>query len=406
MTSPLKITHTQVRRIALHSSLLYGQAKLPKGKDGVMSVIQKLGYTQIDTISVIERAHHHTLWTRCSDYKPEFMHQLMSDDKSIFEYWGHAMSYLPMENYRFYMHSFKRFNKPDGKWSKIRFEKTKTLLPKILKRIKNEGALGSKDFENDGAKKNSGWWDFKPAKIALELLYWQGKLMVASRQNFHRKYDLAERVLPSHINKIIPTIKEQTEFWIYRALQSYGIATVADIKKHLYHCDKKAIEKYLQVLVSSSKILQLQIEGLSESYYAVSEQFENNYPLKKKTDKLHILSPFDNAVINRDRLAKLFDFDYTIECYLPKEKRKFGYFVLPILWGDKFIGRLDAKADRKTKELIVHNIYFENKFKPTESFNKSFSKKIQSFAQFNSCNTISLRQSEQSLFTKELNNQI
>ena len=406
MSTPIKITAIQARRIALHSSLLYGQTKLPKGKNGLLAVINKLGYTQIDTISVIERAHHHTLWTRCQDFKPEYLHQLQSQERSIFEYWGHAMSYLPMDDYRFYTHSFKRFLKPSDKWSRMRLEKTKTILPKIMKRIKDEGALGSKDFDNGGKKKNSGWWDWHPAKIGLELLYWQGKLMISERKNFHRLYDLTKRVLPDNIDTTNPSKSEQAQFWIKRALQSYGIATVGEINKHLNHCDKKEIEKQLQKLISSSQIIQVEVNGLADSYYMNEEYFETIYPIKKKSDKLHILSPFDNAVIQRDRIKKLFDFEYTIECYLPKPKRKYGYFVLTILWGDKLVGRLDAKADRKAKDLIIHNIYLESNFQLSDNFTASLAGKLQSFAQFNSCATISIKKTEACLLLNSISKKI
>lgn len=406
MSSPIKITLTQARRIALNASLLYGQTKLPKGKEGVEAVINHLGYIQIDTISVIARAHHHTLWTRCRDYNQEYLHQLQAEDRSIFEYWGHAMSYLPMDDYRFYKHSFKRFLKPTNSWTKTRLENARAFMPNILKRIKNEGGLGSKDFKDNSLKKNNRWWDWKPAKTALEFLYWQGKLMITERQNFHRLYDLTERVLPSHINTDNPTDSEQAQFWIFRALQSLGIATVSEIKEHLYHSDKTQIEKQLQQLISTSQVIQIEISGLSGTYYVLTENFENIYPIKKRTDKLHILSPFDNTVINRARLQKLFDFQYTIECYVPKPKRKFGYFVLPILWGDKFVGRLDAKADRKAAELIIHNIYIESSFQPNEAFTLSLGKKLQSFAKFNNCRTISLSQTDPNSFRKELSKEI
>ena len=388
MSSKIALTLSEARRLALHASLLYGKPKIPKGKEGVRYVINHLGYTQIDTISVIERAHNHTLWTRCPDYKPAYLHQLLAEDKAIFEYWGHAMSFLPIEDYRFYMHAFKRFRTPSDQWSRMRLEKTKTLLPKIMKRIKTEGALGSKDFENTTLKKASGWWDWKPAKIALELLYWQGKLMVSSRENFHRKYDLTERVLPTTINKKVPPKSEQVQFWILRALQSYGIATASEIKKHIHQVDKKAIDKTIPKLVNKSKLVELEISGLKDSYYATQEYLALNYPIKKQPARLHILSPFDNFIIQRERILKLFDFDYTIECYLPKPKRKFGYFVLPILWGEELVGRLDAKAERRTRELKIHTIYLENNFKPTDAFLKAFSKKLFEFAKFNSCTSI------------------
>lgn len=275
-----------------------------------------------------------------------------------------------------------------------------------MKRIKNEGALGSKDFEATGTKKANGWWNWKPSKIALELLYWQGKLMVSERINFHRKYDLTERVLPPDTNTKLPSSKEQVEFWITKALESYGIATLSDIKKHIHHSDNKAIEKHLPKLITQSEIIEIEVSGLKDSYYALTEQFENSYPIKKHTDKLHILSPFDNAVILRDRIQKLFDFKYTIECYVPKPKRIYGYFVLPILYGDKLIGRLDAKADRKAKKLIIHNIYLEKDYLPSNKFIILLSEKIQSFAKYNNCNSITLSKTVPSSLKQELTKQL
>ena len=402
MSSKLKLTISEARRLALHASLLYGKPKLPIGKEGVRAVISHLGYTQIDTISVIERAHNHTLWTRCPDYQPEYLHQLLAEDKGIFEYWGHAMSFLPIEDYRFYMHAFKRFKTPSDQWSRMRLEKTKSLLPKIMKRIKSEGALGSKDFENTSTKKASGWWDWKPAKIGLELLYWQGKLMVASRENFHRKYDLTKRVLPAHINTKAPTKTEQVEFWISRALNSYGVATISEIKKHIHQVDKKAIENYIPKMVTKSKLVEIEIAGLKDSYFALPEFIELSYPIKKVQNRIHLLSPFDNFIIQRERIQKLFNFEYTIECYLPKPKRTYGYFVLPILWGENLVGRIDAKANRKSGELVIHALYLEPNFKPSNLFTKSLAAQIKAFSLFNNCPNIIITKTSPNSYKQEL----
>lgn len=385
MSTPIKISAQQAKRIALHASLLNGNHKLPKGKKGVQTVIDKLGYIQIDTISVVERAHNHTLWTRCSDYIPKYLHDLQAKDKSIFEYWGHAMSYLPMEDYRFYRPIIKRFLKPESVWVKNRLDKHRSLMAKVLKRIKNDGPLSSKDFESKIKGGGTGWWDWRPSKIALELLYWQGKLMISERKNFHRYYDLTERVLPENINLKVPTKLQLTEFWIRRAIQAYGIATKSDINKYLQYIDKKSVEIQLPKMVKKKEITQITIPGSKDIYFALSDDLDTLVSLKQSEPKVHILSPFDNAIILRDRIKKLFDFDYALECYLPAPKRKFGYFVLPLLWGEDFIGRMDVKAERKKQQLVIRKIFPEDGVTYSDEFIHSFTEKLRSFAEFNDC---------------------
>jgi len=162
----------------------------------VHGVIRRLGYVQIDTISVIRRAHHHTLWNRCRGYRADTLHRLQAEERKIFEYWGHAASYLPMEDYRFYIPQMKRYFDPKGKWVKNRYREYGHLMDGMLERIRREGPLGSRDFKSEERTGNSAWGNWKPAKIVLELLFWRGELMVTRRENFHRIYDLTERVLP------------------------------------------------------------------------------------------------------------------------------------------------------------------------------------------------------------------
>ncbi|MBA7698532.1 hypothetical protein ES703_107210 [subsurface metagenome] len=190
-----KISSALARRLPLHSQLLDGRTKLPKGKEGIAQAIEKLGYVQIDTIAVINRAHHHTLWTRRPDYSPAMLDELQAKDRRVFEYWGHAASYLPMKDYRYYIPRMRAFPWGDG-WIKRMHERHKDVMKDVLERITKEGPLGSADFKAPDGKKRGAWWDWKPAKTALELLMWRGDLMVTERRNFQRIYDLTERVLP------------------------------------------------------------------------------------------------------------------------------------------------------------------------------------------------------------------
>lgn len=159
-----KLSIKSARNIILNSQLLDGQSRLSPGKKGVMEVIDQLGYIQIDTIAVINRAHHHSLWVRRPDYEEKMLHDLQAKDRKVFEYWGHAMAYLPMKDYRYYLPKMKNFANPSGKWTKDRLDKCRPLLPGILKRIQHEGPLSAKDFESPEDRKGGTWWDWKPAK--------------------------------------------------------------------------------------------------------------------------------------------------------------------------------------------------------------------------------------------------
>jgi uncharacterized protein len=393
----IEISNKLARRIILNTQLLDGKAKLADGKEGIAQIIEKLGYIQIDTISVIKRSHHHTLWTRHSDYQESQLHELQATDRRIFEYWGHAMSYLPMSDYRFYLPRMHNFENPSSPWAKYQLDKCGNILQPVLKRIKEEGPLSSKDFANT-EKKGGTWWDWKPAKVALELLFWRGDLMITERRKFQKVYDLTERVLPTNINTYMPTKDELGHFFVRRALTAMGIATEKEIQKFLQPnsnrdsdiraVDKNTILKSLNELVDTKEVVQIQIkEKKNEEYYALSKTIDQS-PEFTNSSSLFFLSPFDNLIIQRERVKKYFDFDYTLECYIPEQKRKYGYFVLPILWGDTFVGRIDLKADRKNKIFIIRNLIFEPEFNSFENLLPVFVGKLFDLAFFNGCKQV------------------
>ncbi|MBL7128236.1 MAG: YcaQ family DNA glycosylase [Ignavibacteria bacterium] len=387
----IRISPEIARSIALKAQLLDGGTKLPKGKEGVVQTIENLGYVQIDTINIIERAHNHTLWTRRPDYKPEMLHELQSKDRRVFEYWGHAASYLPTTDYRYYIPMMRSFADPKSKWVQGRLKKFGHLMDPILERIRNEGALASRDFETLTDKSRGTWWDWRPAKVALELLFWKGELMITERRNFQRVYDLTERVLPAHTDTNIPGDDKMGRFFVSRALSAYGVATEKEICNHIHAAGKKIIINAIQDFIDSGEVMPVKIVGDDKSdYYAFSEVMEKSIRVKRKNSALHLLSPFDNLIIQRDRIKRLFDFDYALECYVPKGKRKLGYFVLPILWGDKFVGRLDSKADRKKKVLAIKSLGFEKGFKDFEKLLPPLTDKLKDFARFNKCESIEL----------------
>ena len=369
---------TEARNLAVNASLL---------KSNVLSleeIIKHMSYIQIDTISAVERAHHITLWNRDSDYSKIDLNSLHAKEKRIFEYWSHAASYIPIEDYRFYLPLMKSYFDPMQKWVKDRYEKVKDIMPNVLKRIEQEGPLGSKDFKTSG-KKNGQWWNWKPGKFALEMLFWQGKLMVKERKNFHRIYDLTERVLPDHIDTKVPSEEELGEFLVTRAIKALGIATERDIIEYFQVYSKDIKQKAIEKLEKNKTLLQVKIEGLDDIYYTTQKNLEKDQQNQKTG--VFILSPFDNFIINRKRTLRLFNFDYALECYVPSAKRKFGYFVHPILCDGNFIGRLDPKADRKKKVLHIKNLLLEDP-NLDEKVLPTLATAIREFAEFNECEKI------------------
>ena len=394
----VKITSELARRLILHAQLLNGKTKLARGKDGIAQTIDRLGYIQIDTIAVIKRSHHHTLWTRQNDYKEEMLHHLQAIDRHIFEYWGHAMSYMPMSDYRFCLPRMRNFHNPTNKWIKNQLEKCAPLLDQVLERIRKEGPLSSKDFRKSSENRGASWWNWKPAKMALEFLFWRGDLMVTQRHNFHKIYDLTERVLPQNVDTTMPDNDTLGQFLIRRALTSLGIAAKNEIQKYmqpdtardseLQIANREVISKSLNDLMEAREVIPVTIEEENTRYYALSEIIENDPHRKKTSSHVYILSPFDNCIIQRARTKRMFGFEYTLECYVPADKRRYGYFVLPILWGDNFVGRLDPKADRKEKVFIIRNLVFESPFDSFDAFLPSFTKKLVALARFNYCDKI------------------
>lgn len=388
-----ELSLSEARKLALYSQGLLS-SDFPKGKEGTLTVMEKIGYVQIDTISVVERAHHHVLWNRQPDYKRDNLDELI-EDKTAFEYWSHAASYLPMRDFRYTLidkkiHAQRIAERlPDASMRKFVFE-----------RIKAEGPLQAKDFEHS-SKGTGGWWEHKPAKHALEMLFIQGDLMIVRRVNFQKVFDLTERVLPPEINRTPPTREEFIRYLITSVIKAHGFASIEEISYLRGGDVRKSVQKVIKEMLENKELLSIAIEGGKLLYYITPENLRRmDLTFDNQT---HILSPFDNAVIQRKRLQTLWDFDYQIECYVPAPKRKFGYFCLPIMAGDNFIGRIDAKAERKTKRLIVNSLHIEKECTVHDS---GIADSLVRYAKFNGCNTIEITATYPSAIKKPLEKEL
>ncbi len=389
MAQNYKISLAQARNFFLQKQLLVDRAQY-KGKTGALAIIEQLGYIQIDTINVIERSHHIVIFSRCPDYERSYLHDLQAKDKKIFEYLAHAASFIPITDYRFYLRAIEKKPKADswlGKW----IRKNQKTIAQVKKHIIEQGPLMASDFGDIENRKRGTWWDWKPAKMALEVLFWQGFLMIKERRKFQRVYDLTERVLPKGLNLTKPSEEEEKNFFIKRALNTLGVATVKDINSYIGISGKlnDAVEK----MVRKKEILEINVGGLTKPYYILSTDLANMTNEKIKPDpSVRFLSPFDNAIILRDRTKALFDFDYALESYVPSKNRKYGYFCLPILWLGKLVGLIDLKADRKEKKLIINNLHLLDKSVNLRHFYPAFTKTLNDFKNFHASETIDFNQ--------------
>lgn len=370
----------EARKLVLHSQKLPPKRSPGAAHVATLSVIEHLGYIQIDTISVIERAHHHTLWSRNPRYDSSQLDQLVVD-KKVFEYWSHAAAYLPMRDYRFSLRRKRALATGEKEhW----YERDDQMIQFVLDRITAEGPLMARDFEHDGNSK--GGWRAKPAKQALEYLFMQGDLMVPGRANFHKVYDLTERVLPVGLNTTPPTTSEYARHLITRYLSAHGLGTASEIA-YLVDGAKPLVTATLAEMVSSGELLAITVADTL--YHALPASLELlGKPLARS--KLKILSPFDNLVIQRKRVKALFGFDYLIECYVPKAKRKYGYFSLPVLWDGQLVARMDCKVDRKESLLHINHFALEPGLVKTDAFYIALRNELPAFLKFNRCNKIQI----------------
>ncbi len=338
------ISLKEAQILILSSQKLIGSPLEPQ------QIIEHLGYVQIDTISVIERAHHHVFWARNQKYRPADLGNLVKSRK-VFEYWSHAASYLPMNEYRFSLPMKREFRKKENSW----FPRDIKLMAAVEKRIRSEGALRSKDFEHTN-KGKTGWWDWKPAKKALERLFLEGRLEITRRDGFQKVYDLPERVIPNSVDTTMPSDAEYIQYLIERTLRHHGLASVNEIAYLKRKDIKVKVRNEIAKMLEDGRILRVKVEKNEEEYFTDSRSLNN---IAKPSSKILILSPFDNLLIQRKKLSNFFAFDYQIECYVPASKRKHGYFCLPIFIGNKAVARIDCKADRKAQQLVINSIHYE-----------------------------------------------
>ncbi len=329
-------------------------------KDDVRRVIQKMGVLQIDSISVVARSPYLVLWSRLGHYDPIWLDELLAEG-ALFEYWSHAACFLPIEDYGLYRGRMLDGRQKTVDWMRAHPEE----IGRVMGRIRENGQTRSVEFERTDGKAG-GWWEWKPEKRALEHLFAAGELMIRRRDpNFHRVYDLRERILehalPGWEDALAPTPEEVRRTLALRAVKALGVAVARWVPDY-YRTPKKGVADLLDELADEGSLLRAGIEGLDGTAYVHAENAalaEMVLSGQSKPSRTTLLSPFDPVVWDRARASELFGFDYKIEVYTPAAKRRYGYYSLPILHRGALVGRLDAKAHRKQGVFEVRALHLE-----------------------------------------------
>jgi uncharacterized protein len=360
LKSPLiQLTSVQARRIWLHAQRLDSTEPFGPGPKATPAAVAHLGYLQIDTINVIERSHHHVLYTRIPTYRREHLHQAQSIDKTVFEYWTHALSYVPTESLRFYVRDMRQahqdWQRRNGWFGTV----SSRDLRRVLSRIRRHGALTIRDMKDEPVEKDYAWASRKPSKRVLELAFYKGLVTISQRVGMLKTYELMTRHFGWDRLPRAATESETVNYLLDRALQSQGIVSVESIC-HLDAPRKLAMRRLVDSRVRRKELIPVQMEGAGESLHWVRPDTLDAIP-DPALEQVHILSPFDPLIIQRKRLRLFFDYDYRFEAYVPKHKRVFGYFVCPILIGDRIVAALDLKADRSQQKLLVQRWHWIGK---------------------------------------------
>lgn len=355
----MRLTQTAVQHLLIAAQGLNAPPNRPTTPADVVAAVQQMGVLQIDTINIVARSPYLVLWSRLGDYDPRWLEDALAS-RQIFEYWSHEASFLPIEDYPLY-----RRHQLDGVrkswWGRARqwLDDHPAVTARVMDKLR-EGEARSADFQRTDGQAGS-WWNWKEEKVALEMLFMLGDIMVARRHNFQRIYDLRERVMPHWNDHHAPEIPHVERALALKAVRALGAAPAAWVPDY-FRTAKNGAARLLDSLADEGALLRVEVEGWKGGGYLHPDNLELARQaaagdLAPTTTTL--LSPFDPLVWDRRRASELFNFDYRIECYTPAHKRIYGYFTLPILRRGQLIGRLDPKAHRKEGMFEVKALHLE-----------------------------------------------
>jgi uncharacterized protein len=354
---PIEFSRETARELLLAAQGLGSLPERPATKEDVLGAVRRMGVLQIDSISVVARSPYLVLWSRLGSYEPGWLDELLAEG-ALFEYWSHAACFIPIEDYGLYRGLMLADRENPVAWMRTHPD----AIEHVMEHVRESGSVRSAEFaRRDG--KAGGWWEWKPEKKALEHLFAAGELMISHRENFHRVYDLRERVLakalPDWEDALAPTEQEVRRAFALMAVRALGVAVARWVPDY-FRTPKKGVARLLEELAEEGSLLRATMED--EPAYVHPDNAgtaEKILSGRLRSSVTTLLSPFDPVVWDRARALELFDFEYRIEVYTPAARRRYGYYSLPILHRGALVGRLDAKAHRKQGLFEVKAIHLE-----------------------------------------------
>lgn len=378
----LTISNRAARELWLDRQGLAGAPTGPAHPDALIDIIKRIGFVQLDTIRVIARAHDHILWSRNQNYRETMLDDLVKE-RVAFEHFTHDASVLPMEFYPYWRRQYDRMREKVEKRQWGDHMPPKKERDQILKRIADEGPLSTKAFEAKKGTSRKEGWARPPHKFALDYFWYAGVLATCHRRNFIKHYDLAERVIPRRHREKSLSDTRQLHWLCENAMARLGFASEGDLQRFWDATELNEVKGWVKK--RRKTLIDVEIEGADGATYKVlapadiEEQLE---ALKAPTSRLRILNPFDPVIRDRTRLQRLFGFDYRIEIFVPEAKRQYGYYVYPLLEGDRFVGRIEARADRKAGAINVEKLWWEPHVKVSKARLKKLDAELERMGRF------------------------
>ncbi|GAB5486639.1 MAG: crosslink repair DNA glycosylase YcaQ family protein [Parasphingorhabdus sp.] len=372
----LRISNRQARWLWLDAQ---GLSETPTGPLDLTEIIRKLGFVQLDTIQNVVRAHHHILWSRNQNYREPMLGKLYTGQRTVFEHFTHDASIIPIEFYPKWSRQFRRLGERTSRSDWYKHPLNQKEVVAIKQRIADEGPLSTHAFDTkiEGKKE---MWARPPHKKALDHMWYAGELSTSHRENFVKYYDLTERVIPTRFRDSESDDALDIDWLCRNALDRLGFGSQGDVQRFWAAMDAKEAKFWVES--NKKNLISLSIDASDRRTFEVfaHDDIEQRLArLKKPSSRLRILNPFDPVVRDRDRLQRLFGFEYRNEMFVPPAKRKWGYYVYPLLEADRIVGRVELKGDRNAGQLIVHNIWQESKVRWSRKRQEKLEAELQRF---------------------------
>ena len=386
MSVPI-ISNKIARRIFLQRhALTDAPSGTGKGAD-LAGVIRNLGFVQLDSVNTFARSHDLILWSRRQQYRPSGLQNALARDRAVFEHWTHDAAAIDMDLYPYWrLKQSRDATRLASHWRDVRRGDLMLKIDEVLRQVSDEGPCTLSDVGKDEVKGKGGWWDWHPSKTALEYLWRSGQLSVVRRDGFRKVYDLTERVIPPEQLNAHRTEEETIDWACGAALDKLGFATAGELAAFWDIVKPAEAKAWGAAALAEGRAIWVDIESVDGSLRRslARPDVMDEVPAVPQ-NRVRILSPFDPALRDRKRAERLFGFFYRIEIFVPAPKRQYGYYVFPVMEGDRLIGRIDMKADRPAGVLNVTGFWPETGVQMGAGRMKRLEAELQRAARFGGC---------------------